>query len=573
MTSNDISRSSPNGKLGRRGPRVLKGLPSKDRSPQGAPLQQASLSTQGRVGRQRQRRILAIGSVLLLIMLIFAAVRVVQSTSASNDQLLVHIGNQQVVTLDLREALPINPALLGVNIFPPSSTSSKDAASGFMDYSPPLTAGLINAHIKLLRFPGGNWGEQHYLSLDQLSAFSALLQQTDANGMVQARLSGPIGSNFTELTNVTNRANVAGQWVDFLNNAHSDQRIARYARAPYHPVKFWTVGNEPDRLINPATGRTYTVKEYVQDFIQFSTVMHHNDPTIQVFGPEISEFYGAGAGPGDADGQLWMEGFLQGVGAYEKAHNVTLLDGVSFHRYQFANAAQSPYAFLSSAGEWNYLLPVLHRLISQNLGHDLPIAITEINSNPPHQPAPPRGLAALWWADTLGALMNQQVAYVAFSPTEGGRAGGGSGEPYSLFTANGPNSQQPTPMFRVMELFSHLQKNLIPLEAQRDPVSVYATQDDAHNAVSILFINKSPESQLAQVNAESSPFTLNPTSPWNKLDISLAGYSLVVITLHRNGSAEAYSFIAPTDNDATTAEVLHTQCGHKTDPLANDIPC
>jgi hypothetical protein len=47
------------------------------------------------------------------------------------------------------------------------------------------------------------------------------------------------------------------------------------------------------------------------------------------------------------------------------------------------------------------------------------------------------------------------------------------------------------------------------------------------------------------------------------------------VTLHRNGtgSDEAYSFIAPASNDASTAQVLHTICGNKTDTLANAIPC
>ena len=118
-------------------------------------------------------------------MLLFAAVRLAALTSANNEQLLIRIGNQQVVTLDLRQGLPINPDLLGANVFPPFGTSSQDKVNGFMHYSPALTAGLVDAHIKLLRFPGGKWGEDHLLSNDQLSAFSTLLEQTDANGMVQ----------------------------------------------------------------------------------------------------------------------------------------------------------------------------------------------------------------------------------------------------------------------------------------------------------------------------------------------------------------------------------------------------
>ncbi len=34
--------------------------------------------------------------------------------------------------------------------------------------------------------------------------------------------------------------------------------------------------------------------EYVQAFIQFSIAMHQIDPTIQVFGPEISQYGGPG---------------------------------------------------------------------------------------------------------------------------------------------------------------------------------------------------------------------------------------------------------------------------------------
>jgi len=538
-------------------------------------------------------------SALLLIILIFAAVRLPAVADilsgeqvSSNDELLVRIGNQQVVTLDLRQSLPISPDLLGVNVFPQSGTSSEDNAQGFMDYSPPLTTGLTDAHIKLLRFPGSKWGEDHSLSLDQLSAFSTLLVELNADGMVQVRLSGSFkgacrGCGLSLPTDVVSRAAVAGRWVDFLNNPRSDQRIGRYAHVPYHPVKYWTVGDEPDTLINPATGQKYLVRDYVNDFIQFSMVMHKMDPGIKVFGPDISQFYGPGGEPTDATGQPWMEGFLQGVGAFERAHNVVLLDGVSFHHYPFINATQvtnpqdrDPYMFLSSTGEWNYLLPVLHQLISQDLKRDVPVAVTEINTNKEQQNS--YGLASLWWGDTLATLMNQQVEYVAFSsasdmdtlgtPLPGPQTG------FPLFTTAG---QQPTPMFRVMELFSHLQRNLVPLEAQRDPVSVYATQDNTHQTVSLLLINKSNTSQLAQISGGNNQFGISSCAVecgfiQHVLNVSLAGYSMVVVTLHHTGNAEAYSFIAPVGAVACpcpAAPVIYTLCGKKADPLATTIPC
>jgi hypothetical protein len=503
-------------------------------------------------------------SVLLFIILIFAAVRLAAFATATNDELQLHVGSQQVVTLDLRQSLAINPDILGANVFPQIGTSSQDKASGFMDYSSPLSTGLQDAHVKLLRFPGGKWGEDHLLTLNQLSAFSTLLNETNADGMVQVRVSGPTGGGFNELTALTSRIEVATRWVDFMNNPQSDQRIAHYAHAPFHRVKYWTVGDEPDKLINPVTNQPYLVKDYVNDFIQFSIAMHRTDPTIKVFGPELSEFYGPGAGPVDANGTLWMEGFLKGVGEYEQTNHVVLLDGVSFHRFQFVGATQTPYLFLSSTGEWNYLLPALHQLIGQNLHRDLPVAITEINTNTnaQQQQLPTRGLAALWWADTLATLMNQQVAYVAFSSASGVNM------PYPLFTTDG---LQPTPMLRVMQVLGQLQHNLIPLEVQRDPVSVYATQDNAHQTVSLLFINKSSESQLAQISGGSN---LLGISPWAGLDISLSADSIIAVTLHRNNTAEAYSYVVPAANDVqTAAPVLHTICGHKTDTLANNIPC
>jgi len=513
-----------------------------------------------RLSKVQKRRLLQITSIILLLLLIFAAVRLSTVSSAMDDQLLVQIGNQQPALVDLRLSLPISPSLFGVNVFPETGTSSQDKAyNGFMSYSPPIINGLENAGIKLLRFPGGTWGEDHLLSFDQLNAFSSLLSQVGADGMIQARLSGPIDGKLTALTDVNARANLAGRWVDYMNNPKSDLRTGKYKNAPYHPVEFWTVGNEPDKLINPATGKPYTVAEYVNDFIQFSLSMHQNDPAIQVFGPEISQFYGVGAGPADANGQLWMESFLKGVGTYEQQHpelSFHLLDGVSFHRYPLTDASQAPDLLLSSTGEWNYVLPPLRKLIQQDLGRNAPIAITEINANPTNQ-VPSQGVAALWWADTLGTLMSQQVEYTAFFSAEG------VDTPYPLFTSDG---LQQTPMFRVMQVFSHLQRNLVPVEAQSEPISMFATQDNTHQTVSLLFVNKSNTTQLAHISSQNHAF--------NGMNISLFGDSITLITLHRGGpSAEAYSYIVSASNGKPTAPLTYTVCGKKSDALANDVPC
>ena len=512
----------------------------------------------------RRRRTLRIMSLILLLALLFALVRLISILSAADDQLLVRIGNQERALVDLRQGSPISPYLFGANVFPELYTSSMDREyTGFMSYSPAITTGLRSAQLNLLRFPGGGWGEQHLLSYDQLNAFSVLLSQVGAEGMVQVRLSGPVGHSGNYVALLVNRATLAGDWVDYMNNPRSSLRKGKYAHAPFHPIKFWTVGNEPDRLLNPDTGKPFTVAEYTNAFIQFSLAMHQNDPAIQVFGPELSQFYGVGDGPTDPDGQLWMERFLEGVGAYEQAHpelKFHLLDGVSFHFYPFADASKAPAALLSSADELNYLLPPLRHLIRQDLGRDVPLAVTEINTNPTAN-VPTPGIAALWWAGTLGALLDQEVEYTAFFSAEG------IDTPYPLFTSDGLHQ---TAMLRVLQVFSHLQGTLIPIGVQSDPVSLYATQDETHQTVSLLFVNKTPVIQLAQVTAQNQFFG---SSPWHDVNISLTGYSLTLVTLHRNGGAEAYSYDVPTTTTSAVGPLTYTVCGKASDVLANDTPC
>jgi hypothetical protein len=482
--------------------------------------------------------------VALLIAVVLAAVQVAALAYISGFQLSIRIGNQQAASIDLRQSIPNSPYLLGTNVFPETGTSSLDKANdGFMSYGAAITNGLRSANIKLLRFPGGNWGELHAYSFGQLNAFSNLLTSVGADGMIQVPLSDPTG----QADSLAARASNAGLIVDYVNNKNSIQRTGKYANAPYHPVALWSVGNEPDRLINPATGKIYTVSDYVRAFVQFSIVMHQNDPNIQVFGPEISQFYGIGNGPTDASGQLWMESFLKGVSDYERQHpdlSFHLLDGVSFHLYPFGNARPAAASLLNSTGKWDNLLPPLRQLIRQDFDRNLPVAVTEVNTNV-NSAVPSSGLAAMWWADTLGKLMSLQADYVAFFSAEG------VDTPYPLFTTK---DLQETPMLRVMQLFAHLQHNYVPIQVQSEPVSIYASQDNSQQTVSLLFINKSGSTQQAQISSEGG---FLPGSPWPGLNVNLSPYSIVVVTLHRNGGAETYSYVTPTSGQVTPA-IEHT---------------
>ena len=522
------------------------------------PISLPSVSPQRR-GFPRPFRIVAIVTIAVLALVV---VRIGAVFTSTDDQLLVQVGNQAIAPVDLRQSIPVSPYLFGANVFPASGTTSIDHQSGFMSYGPQVVDGLRSADVKLLRFPGGSWGEEHLLSLDQLDAFSSLLSRTGAQGMIQARLSGTT-NNTVGLANQTDRAHLAGRWVDYMNNIHSDLRTGVHARALVYPVRLWTVGNEPDLTINTETGKPYTVDQYVKAFIEFSIQMHQNDPRIQVFGPEISRFGGLGAGPQDASGHLWMETFLAGVGDYEKANpglGYHLLDGVSFHFYPEVNARDASTGLMTNAEQWSYLLEPLRHLIRQTLDRDAPLAVTEINSFATIN-APPAGLSALWWADTLGMLMNQQVNYLAFFAAQG------VDSPYPLF--RGKQVDQ-TVMLRVLQLYAHLQPNLIPLASQRNPVSIYATQSDSHQDVSLLFINKANVAQLAQVRGQNQFLGI---SSWAKLDVSLAPYSITLVAVHHRAGADAFSFYPLKASDNNLPPLTHTVCGQNADALAYQIPC
>ena len=492
--------------------------------------------------RRRKRR----WKLLLMLLagaLVIATVLIAANLYRSVTTLDVQIGEQQTQQIDLNQSVPVSPYLPGSNVFPQTGTVSKDqTGKGFMSYDSAVVAGLRSAGIKLLRFPGGNWGEEHTLSTEQLNAFSGLLNQVGAQGMMQVQLSDPLDVTPVPLQT---RATRVALLVDYMNNSKSIQRTD--AKAPFHAITYWTIGNEPDLLINPDTQQIYTVDEYTQAFIAYSLAMHEKDPAIKVFGPEISTYAGQ-AGPKDASGKLWMEEFLREISAYERTHSLPfqLLDGVSFHYYPSGNTRESASALLASPARLNMLLLQLRQYIRQQFGEDLPIAITEINTNSGTVVPSPQ-LAATWWAETLGVLMSNQVQYVAFFSTEG------VDSPYPLFMQKG---LQQTAMLRVMQLFAMLQSDFV--QGSQGPVSLYATQNQNHTTASILFINKTDKRQQVRVSGSS----ILPFSFWQQASLSIPAYGMSVLTLHRNGSDAAYEFTNQESTQQTVPDISQFACSN-----------
>jgi hypothetical protein len=276
-------------------------------------------------------------------------------------------------------------------------------------------------------------------------------------------------------------------------------------------------------------------------------------------------------GPADSQENLWMQGFLKGVGDYERTHNLPfhLLDGVSFHYYPFNDTQTDATTVLKNPAQWATLIPGLRQLILQTIGEALPVAITEINTNP-GTVSLPQNLAALWWAETLGQLMNSQADYITFFSAEG------VDNPNPLFLQKDLSE---TAMLRIMQLFTHLQADLVPIQNVQGKVSVYATQDNGHATVSLFFVNQTEKSQHITVQAggilpglawqgarlayqDHSVDILK--SPWQAANLTLPGYSMAVLTLRRNGSDEIFSFDNTIDQSQVVPEVQHIICNSGT---------
>src|SRR5215472_7218077 len=192
-----------------------------------------AVQTITRVPKKRTKRGTARWKALLLLILASALIIGGALTAAdvlrSTTTLTVRISDQAQVRIDLNQSLALSPYLLGSNVFPLLGTTSKDlSGQGFMTYDPQVVTGLRSAAVKLLRFPGGNFGEQHTLSTQQLDAFSNLLTQVGAEGFMQVQLSDPLDKAPVPLTT---RATRAALLVDYMNNQAS---IQRSPNAPYH---------------------------------------------------------------------------------------------------------------------------------------------------------------------------------------------------------------------------------------------------------------------------------------------------------------------------------------------------
>jgi hypothetical protein len=237
------------------------------------------------------------------------------------------------------------------------------------------------AHLTVLRYPGGNWGDNNNIELWNLDQYVAFARQIGAEPYVCVRLKGGTARQAAELV-----------------------RYANVERG--YNIRFWSIGNEPN------LHGDYSVEQFNAEWREWAAAMRAVDPSITLIGPEVNQFFADPANTEQRQLNRWLTDFL--------AANGDLLDVVSFHRYPFPLEFNGPPPTVdqlrADSRRWDRLIADLRSLVRQHAGRDLPIAVTETNSSwvpTSHGEATlDSHFNAIWWGDSLGRLIRQGVFLV-----------------------------------------------------------------------------------------------------------------------------------------------------------------
>jgi len=175
-------------------------------------------------------------------------------------------------------------------------------------------------------------------------------------------------------------------------------------------ITYWSIGNEPNIFtMLKQVDYEYTPEHLNRDWRAIALAMKAADPTIKLIGPELSQWNESyETTPKDPTKQDWMTEFLKANG--------DLVDIVSVHRYPMFSPTNGPVTvqqLRENTRKWVSEMEYLRSLIREIVGRDLPIAITELNSDPSNaqlaEASPDSFYNAIWYADILGQSMNEDV--------------------------------------------------------------------------------------------------------------------------------------------------------------------
>ena len=212
-------------------------------------------------------------------------------------------------------------------------------------------------------------------------------------------------------------------------------------------------------------------------------------------GPELSQWNESyETTPKDPAKRDWMTEFLKANG--------DLVDVITVHRYPMHSPTNGPVTvqqLRENTRKWVGEMEYLRSLVRETIGRDLPIAITELNSDPSNaqlqEASPDSFYNAIWYADVLGQMMDADVfmvnQWVLSQRTTG----------LGLFKGD-----EIRPSFYVFPLYKNFGSEQIYAASGVTDVDIFAAKR-ADGALTLMVINLSDEEQRIPLQVKRLPLT------------------------------------------------------------------
>lgn len=326
-------------------------------------------------------------------------------------------------------------------------------------------------NLAMIRWPGGNWGDENSVTEWMVDEYIALCRVIGAEPCIHVRL---FGGSADEAANLVQYANITKQYA----------------------VKYWAIGNEPDLFVKKRGALRYTVADYAADFVAYRQAMKAVDPDIIVMGPEISQFDADERYPVDATGEPWLRGFVQ---------RVTDIEMLSWHRYPFGAQPVSRSQLQRDPHAWVESVAKTREIMRSLLGREVPIAITEANSDWSGRVDRETGTNsyanALWWSDVMARLIHARCEIIAHFCLGAIQAQG-----IGMFGPVSYNSD-PLPIFESYRLFARLGTVLLHSHCDNPNLSFLATQRENGQIVCHL-VNQTDEDIVMPLTMNGAQYSM-----------------------------------------------------------------
>jgi len=319
-----------------------------------------------------------------------------------------------------------------------------------------------NSGITFLRWPGGSWGDQNDIRPNLIDNYMLTARNImNAEPSITVRLLGGTPGQ-------------AAQLVQYINITKK------------YGMKYWSIGNEPDLFF--AVDQTWTPEYYAKRWREFALAMKAVDPSIQLYGPDISDFVG--------DPQLDPREFVYVKSvkqSFTKRDYLTeflkvngdLVNIVTIHHYPFplktTDGVASWDQLRDNTPQWDSILPNLRQLIKNTTGKDYSVGVMEFNSNWTNalgtDTSPDSFYNALWLADILGRMIRHQPEMLAYWLLKNPTAGHGLMDSFDV-----------RPTYYVYQIYKRFGDHLLDAASDTKYVSVFAARQD-DGAVTVIVVN------------------------------------------------------------------------------------